>query len=270
MRMYAMSGGDVPMFPGGFIDVHRGGPPPLHQSVDSYSQIPTPARVSPLPSPLIMQQGQPTGDPSKLGRGAEDVAFSNELPPAEQEDLSQQAQKEASYSPRDARGVNSEPPRGAEGSTAAEAAAAAAQKMNESDSVRIGGYFLWVKLPNWVHQGRPDQSSDQGAMSSADGLQWLRERARMELNLDFKLGSECSPRTDVDWGQDSSVYLRLCYARKSEAALEEGARRLCVLLSRIFNSFTKPNMFVAAAANGSKRHHPDKDHEMSMQYARKI
>ncbi|CAM9184493.1 unnamed protein product [Ectocarpus fasciculatus] len=80
----------------------------------------------------------------------------------------------------------------------------------------IGGYFLWVKIPDWA---------------VAVGPKVILEKAQKDYNLLIRLGEECAALPGLNTG-----YIRLCFAKLPPSALEEGGRRLCLLFKNIYES----------------------------------
>lgn len=77
-------------------------------------------------------------------------------------------------------------------------------------------------------------------------LEWFAERAWNMYRLRVRLDSDCAPSSDfyvadIDYKlEEQPRYLRLCFARSSEQSLQEGAKRLCMLLRDIYKEYKNP------------------------------
>lgn len=87
----------------------------------------------------------------------------------------------------------------------------------------VGGYFIWVKVPEWAFKKKCVEGEffDNGATA-------LFKLAKSRFNLIVRLGSECASCPGLH-----STHLRLCFAKLLPSELDEGARRLCLLLKSL-------------------------------------
>lgn len=89
---------------------------------------------------------------------------------------------------------------------------------NTATRPRVGGYFIWVRLPDWC------------GSSVKDGATPLYQ-ALKEYNVVVRSGVECTGN-----GKGNGQYIRLCFARLPEDILREGAYRLCRALADFYHS----------------------------------
>lgn len=96
-----------------------------------------------------------------------------------------------------------------------------------SPNVLTGGYFIWIRFPEWCGSG----SGTDGAGLSHDEFLDL---AMKKFQVSFRLGRDCIVPGSVR--TDNCMYARLCFARRTEAELEEGAERLCRFVQYVYNN----------------------------------
>jgi DNA-binding transcriptional MocR family regulator len=78
-------------------------------------------------------------------------------------------------------------------------------------SERIGGYFIWIKLPDWCSLKAADLAKDGVNPDAINTPTKLWKLARTEYNLVYKQGNECA----VDDSEEGAGfgYMRMCFAR---------------------------------------------------------
>jgi DNA-binding transcriptional MocR family regulator len=98
-----------------------------------------------------------------------------------------------------------------------------------SGNVLTGGYFIWVRFPEWCGMG--ENLVDAGSGSGLTHEEFL-DLAVKKFNVTFRLGRDCivpgSARTD------KCMYGRLCFARRTEDELKQGAEQLCRFIQHVY------------------------------------